>query len=216
MISSSGVRHRPRFGEITACSRTAWADHAQTGSRENRDRGGATMILPGETEAGSAGKQPCRGIVRGAHRDNERSAEDSLLRFSKDHIGSVDPDALKIPARRAEYSLAESALSTLPAEPTHHPGDNTLTLLSDAVNSCPLQDGDDQTYSASQSVRVNHTVFVAARKDRQRLITVGTAANVCRMIATERRIRDPMSQAETLVWPYNAQQSVSVSKPSSP
>jgi hypothetical protein len=29
----------------------------------------------------------------------------------RDHIGSVDPDALKIPARRAEYSLTESALS---------------------------------------------------------------------------------------------------------
>ncbi len=29
--------------------------------------------------------------------------------LQKNHIGSVDPDALKIPARRAEYSLAESA-----------------------------------------------------------------------------------------------------------
>jgi hypothetical protein len=29
--------------------------------------------------------------------------------FQKNHVGSVDPDALKIPARRAEYSLAESA-----------------------------------------------------------------------------------------------------------
>jgi hypothetical protein len=26
------------------------------------------MILPGETEAGTAGTQPCRGIVRWAHR----------------------------------------------------------------------------------------------------------------------------------------------------
>ncbi len=76
------------------------------------------MILPGETEAGSAGKQPCRGIVRRAHRDDERSAEASLLRFQKNHIGSVDPDALKIPARRAEYSLTESALSPFHVEPT--------------------------------------------------------------------------------------------------
>ncbi len=30
------------------------------------------MILPGETEAGSAGKQPSRGIVRRAHRDDQR------------------------------------------------------------------------------------------------------------------------------------------------
>jgi len=36
----------------------------------------------------------------------------------EDHIGSVDPDALKIPARRAEYSLTESALSPSHAEPT--------------------------------------------------------------------------------------------------
>jgi len=35
------------------------------------------------------------------------------------HIGSVDPHALKIPARRAECSLAESALSPFQTEPTH-------------------------------------------------------------------------------------------------
>jgi hypothetical protein len=38
------------------------------------------MILPGETEAGSAGTQPCRGISRWAHRDDERGREDSFLR----------------------------------------------------------------------------------------------------------------------------------------
>ena len=32
---------------------------------------GVTMALPGETEAGSAGKQPCRGIARRAHRDDD-------------------------------------------------------------------------------------------------------------------------------------------------
>jgi hypothetical protein len=76
------------------------------------------MILPGETEAGSAGTQPYRGIARWAHREDERSAEVSLLRSSRNHVGSVDPHALKIPARRAEYSLAESALSPFQAEPT--------------------------------------------------------------------------------------------------
>ena len=60
------------------------------------------MILPGETEAGSAGMQPCRGIAWWAHRDDDRSAEAALLRSSQNHIGSVDPYALKIPARRAE------------------------------------------------------------------------------------------------------------------
>src|SRR3982751_2158182 len=41
-------------------------------------RGGATMSLPGETEAGSAGKRPGRGITRWAHRDDDRSAKASL------------------------------------------------------------------------------------------------------------------------------------------
>jgi hypothetical protein len=35
---------------------------------ENSMGGGATMNLPGETEAGSAGRQPCRGITGRAHR----------------------------------------------------------------------------------------------------------------------------------------------------
>ena len=30
------------------------------------------MVLPGETEAGTAGTQPCRGMSRWAHRDDER------------------------------------------------------------------------------------------------------------------------------------------------
>jgi hypothetical protein len=85
---------------------------------ETAGRGGAKMNLPGETEAGTAGTQPCRGIARWAHRDDEQGAEVSLLRSSRNRIGSVDPDALKIPARRAEYSLTESALSPFQAEPT--------------------------------------------------------------------------------------------------
>ena len=69
------------------------------------------MAVLGETEAESAGMQPCRGITWRAHRDDDRSAEISLPRSSTNQIGSVDPDALKIPARRAEYSLTESATS---------------------------------------------------------------------------------------------------------
>ena len=41
--------------------------------------------------------------------------------LQRDHIGSVDPHALKIPARRAEYSLTESALSPVQTEPTQPP-----------------------------------------------------------------------------------------------
>src|SRR5947208_11787170 len=48
-----------------------------------------TMTVPGETEAGSAGMQPCRGITWRAHRDDDRSAEVPLPRSSKnqDRIG---------------------------------------------------------------------------------------------------------------------------------
>jgi len=74
------------------------------------------MILPGETEAGTAGTQPCRGISRWAHRDDERGREDSFLRRPTS-IGSKDPHALKIPARRAEYSLTENVASPFQAEP---------------------------------------------------------------------------------------------------
>src|ERR1019366_8583771 len=82
-----------------------------------RMRCGVTMALPGETEAGSAGTQPCRGIARWAHRDDAGGRGSRLSRSSQIHIGSVDPDALKIPARRAECSLTENAPSPFQAEP---------------------------------------------------------------------------------------------------
>ena len=75
------------------------------------------MALPGETEAGSAGKQPCRGIARRAHRDDDHGRGTHLSRSSQNPIGSKDPDALKIPARRAASTLTRSARSPVPAEP---------------------------------------------------------------------------------------------------
>ena len=77
------------------------------------------MALPGETEAGSAGKQPCRGIARRAHRDDDHGRGTHLSRSSQNPIGSKDPDALKIPARRAASTLTRSARSPVPAEPAH-------------------------------------------------------------------------------------------------
>jgi len=75
------------------------------------------MILPGETEAGTAGTQPCRGISRWAHRDDERRREVSFLR--RPNLHRIErPHALKIPARRAEYSLTENVASPFQAEPT--------------------------------------------------------------------------------------------------
>ena len=78
-----------------------------------------TMTVPGETEAGNAGKQPCRGIAWRAHRDDEAGASELGSAPLPNLIGSKDPHALKIPARRAEYSLTEDALSPFQAEPRH-------------------------------------------------------------------------------------------------
>ena len=75
------------------------------------------MNLPGETEAGSAGMQPCRGISWWAHRDDDRERGSSPLALFQNCIGSKDPHALKIPARRAERSLTGNVLFPLHAEP---------------------------------------------------------------------------------------------------
>ena len=77
------------------------------------------MALPGETEAGSAGKQPCPGIVRRAHRDDDHGRGNERLAPTLHPIGSKDPDALKIPARRAASTLTRSVRSPVLAEPAH-------------------------------------------------------------------------------------------------
>ncbi len=81
---------------------------------------GVTMAMPGETEAGSAGKQPCRGIARRAHRDDDHGRGNERLAPTLHPIGSIDPDALKIPARRAASTLTRSPRSPVPAEPAHY------------------------------------------------------------------------------------------------
>jgi hypothetical protein len=75
------------------------------------------MALPGETEAGSAGAKPSRGIVWWAYRDDAGGRGSRLSRSSQNHIGSVDPDALNIAARSAEFALTEYAQSPFQAEP---------------------------------------------------------------------------------------------------
>jgi len=87
-----------------------------------------TMTVPGETEAGSAGKQPCRGITWWAHRDDEPGTCEHHSASLPKPIGSVDPHALKIPARRAEYSLTENAHSPVPAEPARQRPQEVLFL----------------------------------------------------------------------------------------
>jgi hypothetical protein len=106
---------------------------------------GVTISMPGETEAGSAGMHPCRGITWWAHRDDDRERGTHLPRPSQNHIGLKDPDALKIPARRAEYSLMENALSPFHAEPAHYDQGRDLAfiMLDSPPNHpcCVLEDG---------------------------------------------------------------------------
>ncbi len=88
------------------------------------------MALPGETEAGSAGKQPCPGIVRRAHRDDDHGRGNERLAPTLHPIGSKDPDALKIPARRAASTLTRSVRSPVLAEPAHDgPANPTAALF---------------------------------------------------------------------------------------
>jgi hypothetical protein len=76
--------------------------------------------------------QPCQGIAWWAHRDDDRQRGNQFLALLSNPIGSKDPDALKIPARRAEYSLTESASSPVQAEPRqahHHYSGEKLKLF---------------------------------------------------------------------------------------
>ena len=57
-------------GSLGAIRRCTWTINAHP-EVETDGRGGDTMILPGKTEAGSAGTQPCRGIAWRAHRNDE-------------------------------------------------------------------------------------------------------------------------------------------------
>ena len=76
------------------------------------------MSLPGETEAGTAGTQPCRGIAWWAHRDDDRQRRNRILALLQTLIGSKAPDALKIPPKGGIPT--ESPLS-IEGEPTHFP-----------------------------------------------------------------------------------------------
>ena len=69
---------------------------------ETAGRSEATLILPGERGAGSAGTQPCRGVAWRDHGDDEWQHEAHFLALPQTSIGSVDRNALKIPAPTGE------------------------------------------------------------------------------------------------------------------
>jgi hypothetical protein len=77
------------------------------------------MFLLGETQEDLRGRNHAMGLADGLIETMNRARRLRFRAFQKHHIGSVDPDASKIPARRPDYSLAESALSPVQAEPAH-------------------------------------------------------------------------------------------------
>src|SRR5438876_6270940 len=79
-------------------------------------------------------------------------------------IGSVDPDALKIPARRAECSLTENARSPFHAEPGHYPlGTSTSDPdlnLTQVVGRAPI----DENYGSMRlDYRINNAYSLTTR-----------------------------------------------------
>jgi hypothetical protein len=74
------------FRAFATCLRTAYSEVETDG------RGRATMILPGETEAGSAGTQPCRGIAWWSYRclENPRP-KGGILTNGERPLSRVEP-----------------------------------------------------------------------------------------------------------------------------
>ncbi len=104
-------RPRPQAG---GGSRAASA----TRSRSLADR--ATIFWPGETEAGSAGTQPGRGIARRAHRDDDWRARGSLSRAcSQAHRIDRLQCLRKSPPAGRSSTLPRNVDSPVPAEPGH-------------------------------------------------------------------------------------------------
>ena len=87
------------------------------------------MTSPGETEAGSAGMQPCRGIAWWAHRADAAGAEVAFRALPK-HTSDDRPLCLENPRPKgAEYSLTENVPSPFHAEPAQKKltGDRLMT-----------------------------------------------------------------------------------------
>jgi hypothetical protein len=81
------------------------------------------MILPGETEAGTAGTQPCRGISRWAHRADTQHAGGSSPALLVDGRKSSDdrPSCLENPRPAGAVStLTENVASPFQAEPRQY------------------------------------------------------------------------------------------------
>src|ERR1035438_4656920 len=79
------------------------------------------MTLPGKTEAGSTGMQPCRGIAWWAHRDDVAGRGSSPFALCPKTYRIGRPSCLENPRPEgAEYSLTESAPSPFHADPEQY------------------------------------------------------------------------------------------------
>ena len=98
------------------------------------------MNLPGETKAGNAAMQPMpRGKPGGLIETMNGAQRLPFCAPQEDHIGSEDPDALKIAARRAEYSLTENVASPFHAEPRHNVQCPTAERVFESAPRPPVQ-----------------------------------------------------------------------------
>src|ERR1017187_8534546 len=89
------------------------------------------MTLPGKTEAGSTGMQPCRGIAWWAHRDDVAGRGSSPFALCPKAYRIGRPLCLENPRPEgAEYSLTESAPSPFHAEPEQGSNPDRRTVAS--------------------------------------------------------------------------------------
>jgi hypothetical protein len=114
------TRWQAGSGAPTAPTSPSGGVRPPLGSNWRRLNGGVKLIRPGETEAGNAAEQPCRGITRWAHRVDEVGGVRATWLHasappSKAHTSSNDRPPCLENSRRAAAEL-----SSLPKTATFH------------------------------------------------------------------------------------------------
>jgi hypothetical protein len=77
------------------------------------------MTSPGETEAGSAGLQPCPGIAQRAHRDDDRQRRNGLLALLPTHHRIEKPQCLENPRPKGRMLTNGERLLSSSGSPSH-------------------------------------------------------------------------------------------------
>ena len=115
-VSEGAAGKRPQPSPHTASDCGRLTAHSEVG---RAGRGDATMILPGEMEAALRGRNHAEGQSGGLIGTMKRGRGAFACALFQEPRRIGRPRCLENPARRAEYSLTESALSPFQAEPTH-------------------------------------------------------------------------------------------------